>query len=281
MKKILLLTDGSAYSAEAAKYALWLGSASPVSVTAVYLTDLRQFEIPLMADIGGSLGAQPYADLTAHLRQFEEQKAKLIGEQVSKALGGNPAVAGLNFQHKTGTLTDCLAQYEPDTDLVVVGKRGENANFETEHLGSNLERVLRSSTKPCLVTNRAFREIKRIAIAYDNSLTSQKAVRWVCSDPAFKRCAIHMVTVAEGGREDEASQALRTGEAIARDCGVTPTCQVIGGVLEASITNYVDTNAVDLLVMGAYGHSRIRYLLIGSATTSMIRSCKIPVLCVR
>ena len=34
-------------------------------------------------------------------------------------------------------------------------------------------------------------------------------------------------------------------------------------------------------LMGAYGHSRIRHLLIGSTTTAMIRSCHIPVLCFR
>jgi len=39
--------------------------------------------------------------------------------------------------------------------------------------------------------------------------------------------------------------------------------------------------AIDLLLMGAYGHSRIRNLIIGSTTTSMIRSCKIPVLLFR
>jgi nucleotide-binding universal stress UspA family protein len=37
----------------------------------------------------------------------------------------------------------------------------------------------------------------------------------------------------------------------------------------------------DLLVMGAYGHSRIRNLIIGSTTTAMVRSCLIPVLMMR
>jgi nucleotide-binding universal stress UspA family protein len=36
-----------------------------------------------------------------------------------------------------------------------------------------------------------------------------------------------------------------------------------------------------LLVMGAYGHSRVRQLIIGSTTTEMIRSCKVPVLLMR
>ncbi|MEQ9334216.1 MAG: universal stress protein [Thalassobaculum sp.] len=34
-------------------------------------------------------------------------------------------------------------------------------------------------------------------------------------------------------------------------------------------------------MMGAYGHSRIRSLIIGSTTTQMIRSCMIPVMLFR
>jgi len=37
----------------------------------------------------------------------------------------------------------------------------------------------------------------------------------------------------------------------------------------------------ELLVMGAYGHSRVRSLIIGSTTTEMIRSCRVPVLIMR
>jgi nucleotide-binding universal stress UspA family protein len=39
--------------------------------------------------------------------------------------------------------------------------------------------------------------------------------------------------------------------------------------------------AADMIVMGAYGHSRIRAMIIGSTTTEMIRSCLIPILLFR
>jgi nucleotide-binding universal stress UspA family protein len=53
------------------------------------------------------------------------------------------------------------------------------------------------------------------------------------------------------------------------------------GNAEAVIAQYVAANAIDLLVMGAYGHSRIRQLIVGSTTTAMIRTCLIPVLLLR
>jgi len=38
---------------------------------------------------------------------------------------------------------------------------------------------------------------------------------------------------------------------------------------------------IGLLVMGAYGHSRIRNLVIGSTTTEMLRICPVPVMLFR
>lgn len=47
------------------------------------------------------------------------------------------------------------------------------------------------------------------------------------------------------------------------------------------ITAAVDRENADLLVMGAYGHSRIRQMIVGSTTTEMIQQTKRPVLLFR
>ncbi len=49
------------------------------------------------------------------------------------------------------------------------------------------------------------------------------------------------------------------------------------GEPEKVIAGTVEQEQIDLLVMGAYGHSRIRSLVIGSTTTAMIRSCLVPI----
>ena len=36
-----------------------------------------------------------------------------------------------------------------------------------------------------------------------------------------------------------------------------------------------------LLVLGAYGHSRIRQLIVGSTTTALLRLCSVPVVVLR
>jgi len=63
--------------------------------------------------------------------------------------------------------------------------------------------------------------------------------------------------------------------------GFAPICQIIHGEAEKVIANYVEKQDINLLIMGAYGHSRIRHLVIGSTTAQMLRSSHIPVLLFR
>jgi nucleotide-binding universal stress UspA family protein len=55
----------------------------------------------------------------------------------------------------------------------------------------------------------------------------------------------------------------------------------VAGQPETALGKLVVDEGYQLLVMGAYGHSRIRSLIIGSTTTEMVRSCKVPVMLVR
>ena len=45
--------------------------------------------------------------------------------------------------------------------------------------------------------------------------------------------------------------------------------------------DFAQCEAVDLIVMGAYGHSRIRHLIVGSSTTRVMRGCQLPMLLLR
>jgi len=178
-------------------------------------------------------------------------------------------------------LVDVVKDMSESTDLIVLGKRGENANFDTEHLGSMLERIVRSAKKPCLVTNREFSEVKRVAIAYDGSVSCEKAIDYICSTDSLSELHFDVLSCVEGHDEDEAAQRLSDVEAQFDANGIQGSYQILNGVVETTIADYVESSSIDLLVLGAYGHSRIRELLIGSTTTELLRCCHVPVLCFR
>jgi nucleotide-binding universal stress UspA family protein len=62
--------------------------------------------------------------------------------------------------------------------------------------------------------------------------------------------------------------------------GIAAETRMIEGRPEDVLRGLVDGEGFGLLVMGAFGHSRIRSFVIGSTTTEMVRSCQVPVLMV-
>ncbi len=281
MKNLLICTDGSNYSQECCRYGAWLAKQARAHVEVLYVTDLRQFEVPVVADLSGSLGIQPFEGMVTHLQEVEEQKAEFVKNSalsIFEAVGLSDRV---QFHHETGLLVDAIDAYAARADLVLLGKRGENVNFATEHLGSMLERVVRSASKPCLVTPRQFRPIDHVAVAYDGSPSCKKALEFMSKVELFTAFNLQVIVVNEGRHEDDAAELLAEAELMLNRFSLYPACQVLNGVAETAIADYVKQNKVDLLVAGAYGHTRIRELLIGSTTTALLRNCHVPVLCFR
>ncbi len=282
MKKFLVCTDGSQYSRVCCEYARWLAARVGGSVDAIYVTDLRRFEMPFITDLSGSLGIQPYQGMIGQLKEIEERKAEAIKEDTLKILQKADPGLEVVFHHRTGLLVDLLEEMEEGCDLVMLGKRGESAEAAVEHLGSTMERVVRASGKPCLVTSRSFREIRKLLLAFDGGKSCLKALDFLGRSAAFRELELHVVVVAEDpDQEDSGLRQLRDVEDRLKDAGYKLNCQMLHGTPEDQIADYVGKQAIDLLVMGAYGHSRIRHLLIGSTTTEMIRRCRIPVLLFR
>ena len=172
-----------------------------------------------------------------------------------------------------------LVELEGATRLLVIGKRGETADTAHEHLGSNLERVIRSLHCPMLITPPGFTAPKRIVVAFDGSRTSKAMIERIAASPLFADVVCHLVFVGEAS--DECRKKLDDAKAALDRVCAQVTIAVLDGEVEASLRAYEQSNDIDMLVMGAYGHSRIRHLLVGSTTTEMIRRATLPVLILR
>lgn len=282
MRRILLCLDGSQYGRSSCGYAAWLAGRTGARVDALYVSELWQFETPLIADFGGSLGAQPYLALTSQLQEIERQKASALKAASEDIFDKAGVPERLRFHHRTGVLVDCLDEFEKGddaADFIIVGKRGENANFAKGHLGRNMERVARAGTLPVFVASREFSAPTKALLAYDGSPSAQKALAWMTVTKALDGVEKHVVNVARTGEEKLASERLAEAE---QSLGAgNATFQVLGGHPVDAISAYATDNGMNLLLMGAYGHSAIRRLIIGSTTTELVRGCKIPAILFR
>jgi len=294
MRKLLACIDGSLYGQTCAQYALWLAKRSGAAVSALYVSELWQYEAPLVADFGGSLGAQPYMGLTAQLRQIEAAKAAALKDYLGQIFCGAGAGDRIEFHHRTGVLVDCIGEFENTAaggagtatgpaDLLIIGKRGEAANMAKAHLGSNMERVVRASSLPCFVANREFFEPRKLLFATDGSASAGKALAWFAENKTtFAGAEVRVVSVAtKPGTGEKTAAALADAERTLAAAGIKATTTALEGVPADAISACQQESGANLLLMGAYGHSRIRRLLIGSTTVELLQRCRVPVMLFR
>uniref|UniRef100_UPI0013E0A2CE universal stress protein n=1 Tax=Pelagibacterium montanilacus TaxID=2185280 RepID=UPI0013E0A2CE len=236
-------------------------------------------------DWSGSLELGVRSNLLHELAEHDAQKSRLAqerGKLIVDAGVQHLAAAGVS-QAKArllrGDIVEVLKDIEADADLIVLGKRGEAADFARMHLGSNLERVARVSSKPVMVASRAFKPVNAFMIAYDGGASADKAVDHIAKGKLFPGTPCHLVIA--GSDTEQARSRLENANRKLTAAGFETHASLIPGDAEKVIAEYVKANDIGLLVMGAYGHSRIRNFIIGSTTTEMIRSVLIPVMLFR
>ncbi|MFN4141207.1 universal stress protein [Aestuariivirga sp.] len=283
MQKIIALVDGSTYSASVCDHAAWISQRAGAPVELIHVLGRR--EASDRHDHSGAIALGARTALLEELAELDAQRAKLISHrgrailEDARAILEKAGVTGITTRLRHGDIVEAVAEIEGEARVIVIGKRGEAADFAKGHLGSNLERIVRASHKPVFVASRAFKPISKVLVAYDGGSSAMKAVDHIARSPVFQGLDIHLVTV--GSSTPEAQKGLEDAKALLKAAGIEAKTSILAGQPETALGKLVDEAQFDLLVMGAYGHSRIRSLIIGSTTTEMMRSCKVPIVLMR
>lgn len=281
-KKLIALVDGSTYSRSVCDHAAWIAKHANLSVEVMHVLGRR--EGGGGSDLSGSISLGARSALLDQLAQLDEQRAKLavqrgraILEDAKAILEEDGVKASEQLRH--GDLVEALSEKEGEAEMIVVGKRGEAADFARGHLGSNLERVMRASRKPLFVASRAFQQIEKVLVAYDGSASAMRAVDYIARSPLYAGRQMKVVTA--GTESPAVAKGLADAKAMLAAAGLEVGTEILSGPPEEALGRLVDEAGFHHLVMGASGHSRLRNLFVGSTSLEMIRTCKVPVLLVR
>lgn len=279
MERFLLCTDGSPGSQSATAAALWLAHKLGASMRALYVTDIRILEGPLLADISGAVGAAPYPGVLPQIQQMQVNKADALLKGVTE-LCRQQKISCETF-HETGGLVASVLEHEQNADLVVLGQRGEHAQWHREMLGASVERIVRASVKPCLVVPQEFHAPKHLLIAHDGSVESSKALRIGLQLAGKLSLPVTLVTACQREHENEGAKTLQQARELAEERNLKTRAQLIHDNPETAIIRECDESGADFIVMGAYGHTRIREWILGSTTSHVLRNTRVPVLLMR
>jgi nucleotide-binding universal stress UspA family protein len=132
---------------------------------------------------------------------------------------------------------------------------------------------------------RQFREIHRVLAVYRGSGTDDDALRFAAPLLVGKKAEITLVHVQETGQRESdefARNSLQKGAQILRSFDFEPITKMSKGDFVEEILKDVAVNRYDLIVLGAYGHERPKYLrLISDEALNLARLTTRPILVYR
>ncbi len=274
IKSILIPTDGSTGSQTALDYGLYLASLFRAEITGLNVIDIRSLEGPFLSDISGSLGFTPFQNYFPKFQKILEDRGNVILDDFKNRCAEKSFHPKL--KRMSGVIANVIADEAKRVDLVVIAQRGEHEQWSTGLLGSTTDSVVRKSPRPVLVTPSTFREIKSVLVAYDASIEANKALKTACEHFADKNIRFRVVFVTS---DEEKSKKL-TDEVNEFVSPYQVACEIktLEGDAAKEILDYSEQTQTDLIVMGAFSHSRLRDLILGGTTAFIIRKASIPVL---
>lgn len=283
MTNVIACIDGSKVTLAVCDASSWAAQQLDAPVTLLHVLDKSAY--PIESDLSGNIGLGTREHLLNEMVELEARRGKLALEQgkymlqdaQTRIVEAQPAVVVETLQ-RHGDLVETLLEQESHARLVVMGRQGKQHQDQTQAIGSHLENVIRTLKQPILVVMDEFTAPKRFIIAYDGSITVKKALNQVLTSPLLKGLECHLVMVSDDQSQATAELALVAESLMADFNVVTAVCQ---GEVQTALEIYQLEHQIDLMVMGAYGHSRIREFFVGSNTTRMISKSHIPLLLLR
>jgi len=282
--KVLACVDQSRFANYVADYAAWAAQRMEAALEFLHVID-RDPGTGSDEDYSGAIGINAQENLLTHLSSQDEARSKMAREQgriFLNSLRERAIAAGagsVDIRQRRGALEETLAEQEEGVRLFVLGRRGEAAEITQRDLGRNIEQVVRALKKPILAVTEAFREPRRVMIAFDGSIVTRRGVEEVAGSSLFRGLPVHLLM--SGKESAEAARQLEWAKTTLEAAGFEAPASLLPGDAESVIAKAVREQGIDVLVMGAYAHSPLRSMLFGSKTSDLLRSAAIPTLLLR
>ena len=282
--KVLACVDQSPMADDVAACAAWAAARMGAPLELLHVID-RHPEQSVGQDHSGAIGMDAQAQLLealsdadrARMLSAREQGRLLLARLRKQALAAG--AQSVDVRQRYGELGDTLAEQEAGVTLLVLGRRGKSAQATQRALGRNVERVVRTLRKPMLVVTEGFKPPQRVLIAYDGGASTRRGVEMIASSPLL--AGLPLVLLMSGPQRKDAHKQLTRAQARLVAAGFEVHTELLPGDPERVIAQAIQSLGIGLLAMGAYSHSPLRSWFLGSKTSDLLRSAKVPTLLFR
>ena len=281
--RVVACIDGSHFNTVVCDYACWISR--KVGAPLKLLHNIEQESVSKVRDLSGSIGLGCQEHLLEELTAIEQERSKLLiasGREIlnwAKEYAAGSGVKEIIVQQRHGPFIDTLSELEQRVRVLVMGIRGEGHEDEEDQVSAHIETIVRTLHSPILVVNDKFQLPEKIMLAYDGSEPSEKALNMVAQSPLFKDTPCHLVHVGNG--IDAGGEILEYAAERLRESGLEVIAEELSGKVVDALCEYRATHDIDMTVMGAFRHTRVRNLLLGSFTEKMLARTQKPLLLLR
>ena len=192
--------------------------------------------------------------------------------------------AGISYERRVleatlSSASDQFGRLARRFDLVVVGQPSRERGGPEEILD---EGALFESGRPVIVVpfiQKGGLNLERVMVCWDGSRAASRAI--ADSLPLLHKAKqVEVVIVANGRAKSDEVPGADLGQHLARH-GLKVDVKRITSLdidVASTILSYAADSSADFIVMGGYGHSRLREFVLGGVTRGMLESMTVPVL---
>ncbi len=277
--------DGAKLSEAVCDYASWIATSINIPLNFLHTIN-HHHETSMTSSLTGNLGLgsreQVLEEITLKDQEYSKLKLQQGKDMLQKAKkrAESSGVSRFSCVQRHGDLIENLIELEDDIRVLVLGLRGQVHEEKSDQIGAKLEAIIRSLHRPVFIVNEDFKKPETIMIAYDGEEAADKAVSMVAQSELFHGMDCHLVCVNKN--ESMADQLLlKAINQLNKNDQLNISSHRLKGKADHELCAYQKANNIDLTIMGAFSHTRIHDMLIGSFTHKMLLHTNRPLLLLR
>ncbi len=276
MKRILVPTDFSKYSINAAKLAAAIARKYEARIFFLHVVSMPQIETGI---IPGQT-QQDVAEGLFLLKRVRQNFKKLLSQEFLQGLNVAEAI---QFDGVYESIVDQCKKHE--IDLIVMGTHGTTGFVNDFLVGSNTEKVVRLSETPVLTTREEVKnpEFKHIIFASDFEEGIEKSFTPIQSLIELFDAKVDLLRVVTRDDFYFTAPMLDLMENFAKEKGLKKySCHVFNAEkVQEGINEFANRSNADIVTTITHGRRGLARLFNGSVTDDVMKTSSLPVLTVK
>lgn len=278
IKRILVALDADEDTPVATNYAIRLGIINKARLTGLAVVDTSQMAVDI------AMAGVEAVTYTSDLQMKMMHDAQAVAGRLAARFKVEARGSSLEAEDRIieGVPYKEVIDEMNYHDLLVIGNESHFFYNRPQMDTGTLDQVVKRGVCPVLVVGKEYREIKKIMFAYDGSAPSARAIqRFLQLKPYGRQLSVEIVNIRPS---DSPYDKKISGRMVDR---MFEYIRAYGfrKVVEISrthpnppegITEILESNEADMVVMGAHSVSAIRRLTFGSTTHYMVKNSPIP-----